>query len=78
MSVAQGSRDDGIADISVWLTTLPVRIDFSSRMGDSAVTVITSSTAPLSVTSSVVFRPARATTLGYCTELNPWSSAWSW
>ena len=63
-NTAQGSRAVGIFESSVWLTVLPVRIDFSSSSGDSAVTVITSSTAAESEISIVVLRPTLTTMFG--------------
>ncbi|HXT21095.1 MAG TPA: hypothetical protein VN923_10115 [Thermoanaerobaculia bacterium] len=55
--IAQGSRAVGIFSSSVDATVAPVEMRRSSSSGDSAVTVMTSSTAACSVTSMVVLRP---------------------
>jgi hypothetical protein len=55
--MAQGSRAVGIFSSSVCATVAPVLMRRSSSSGDSAVTVITSSTAAFMVTSIEVLRP---------------------
>jgi hypothetical protein len=62
--IAQGSRAVGIFSSSVDATVAPVEMRRSSSRGDSAVTVITSSTAACRVTSIEVLRPMLMTMFG--------------
>ena len=75
--MAQGSRAVGIFSSSVWLTVAPVEIRRSSSSGDSAVTVITSSTAAFIVTSISVLRPTLIEMFGYSTLEKPSSCAFN-
>ncbi len=70
-----GSRAVGIRSSSTWVTVVPSWERRSSSSGLSEVTVMTSSTAGVSVISRVVLRPTRISIFGYSTVENPSSSA---
>ena len=63
-STAQGSRAEGIFSSSTWLTVVPAVILRESSSGLSEVTVMVSSMAGESLTSSVVLRLMLIVTFG--------------
>ena len=73
--MAQGSRAVGIFSSSVCETVAPVEMRRESSSGDSAVTVMTSSTAEARPISISVLRPTLTVMFGYSTVENPSSSA---
>ena len=75
-SSAQGSREFGIFDSSSWSNTVEVPVRLVSMTGDSAVTVIVSSTdATFRPTEMSTFVPVATTTFSRLMVENPVSVA---